>query len=319
MAGKYNGNPDTRATMITMWVAGASYSDVARKFGCTSQTVKNVVKQYSKFVMKRPSNSMTISNAPVRDARGRKTHPITEKIRAMYSNGISRKDIAEQLRVTPKKVIDALRVRDENGNRIRMRVANEGSAKVASQPVAKPVAKKSAHGSSYLLFHVRKPAPSGSVFLAGNPFRNPSKADPKHMKALTSFGIPSAKATILAQLMDKRVRLSNTTDDYDFTLAVGYREDMKSLVFAYAIPAASEKGTNKEYRKQGNKIASGRLTKALKDELILELATDFPIHRKVQRVLPEYIDRSVRFFKGRDIDHVCVYTHEGKLVFIDAK
>lgn len=175
-------------------------------------------------------------------------------------------------------------------------------AKKVTKPVVPVVAKESTE-PKHILRHVKKKADqvrvnTEKVVLTPSDIR----------KVMTTHGIRNyAKAKLVASILSPDAKVRDRTDDYDYTIAIGYREDMKALVISYARPhPISEDGTNKTYRKQGFSIAYGRLVEALETNKAIT-SYDFPIRKAIKEDLADHIAHAKQFFKDKTIDSVYVY------------
>jgi hypothetical protein len=176
-------------------------------------------------------------------------------------------------------------------------------------------------GTDHVLYHVKKRITASDEFniVGGNPMSSEHIVLEDDVKSLISVGVPETKARFMARFMDEKIKITKHYDDYDYTIAIGYREDIKALVITYAIPDINDVwmyGSNKVLRKKGFAIATGRLEKAMEEKIIMSDEGVRPIHRRIKRDLAVYISRAFKFFKDKQIDDMCVYSHEGRLVYI---
>lgn len=233
-----------------------------------------------------------------------------DKILAMKKDGkLNNQQIAKHFNVSPSNITHILKSHKATKTVTKKTPAVVSEKKpIAVVPVSASVIENTA--PKHILRHVKKKAEqvrvnTDKVVITPTEIRN----------VMSTHGIRNyTKAKLVASILSPDAKVYDRTDDYDYTIAIGYREDMKALVISYARPhPISEDGTNKTYRKQGFAIAYGRLVEALETKKAI-MSYDFPIRKAIKEDLADHIAHAKQFFKDKEIDSVYVYRKklEGK-------
>lgn len=176
-------------------------------------------------------------------------------------------------------------------------------------------------GKHYVLYHVKRRLPKDVYNVIGKLVKNEDDVE-----RLIRLGLPKTKAEFLAPFMNDGVRITNRSDDYDYTLAASYHSGLNALIVTYARPnypvESFKPGTvmAKHIRRSGFNIATGRIKKAISGEPIiftdLESASE-SLNIHVLNTMDDYVQRAFKFYKDKDIESLYMYTPDNRLVLLE--
>lgn len=209
--------------------------------------------------------------------------------------------------------------------RRRGRPAKKATAATPVKEIKKAVEKKASKapakkregflaGRDYVLYHVKRRLPKDHFLVTGQ-----GKLTDEDVNALLSIGVPRIKAEFLARFVNKGTKVSNCSEEYDYTFAAGYREDLKALVVTYArpVPMDAMLGTVKEVRRRGFQIATGRIKKAVTENVVFADSDDANLNRRVLNTMQTYCHKACKFFKDKAIESVYMFTPDNRLVLLE--